>query len=70
MCIFYFVRLPLYNKYSDYIVTFIYIHSVIIYIVFFSAFMTCTRLCPLNPGMTVHLEHYNEPREDARTSLK
>jgi hypothetical protein len=37
--IFYFVRLPLYNKYSDYIVTFISIHSVIIYVVFFSACM-------------------------------
>jgi hypothetical protein len=34
--IFYFViRLPLCNKYSDYIVTFIYINSVIIYVVFF-----------------------------------
>jgi hypothetical protein len=32
--IFYFVRLPLCNKYSDVIVTFISIHSVIIYVVF------------------------------------
>jgi hypothetical protein len=32
--IFYFVRLPLCNKYSDYIVTFISIHSVILYVVF------------------------------------
>jgi hypothetical protein len=51
--IFYFVRLPQCNKYSDVIVTFIFIHSVIIYVVFFGAFMRCTRLCPLNPGVTV-----------------
>jgi hypothetical protein len=51
--IFYFVRLPLCNKYSDYIVTFISIHSVIIYVVFFGACMRCTRLCPLNPGVTL-----------------
>jgi hypothetical protein len=51
--IFYFVRLPLCNKYSDYIVTFISIHYVIIYVVFFGACMRCTRLCPLNPGVTV-----------------
>jgi hypothetical protein len=50
--IFYFVRLPLCNKYSDYIVTFISIHSVIICVVFFGAYMRCTRLCPLNPGVT------------------
>jgi hypothetical protein len=50
--IFYFVRLPLCNKYSDYIVTFISIHSVIIYVVFFGACMRCTQLCPLNPGVT------------------
>jgi hypothetical protein len=50
--IFYIVRLPLCNKYSDYIVTFISIHSVIIYVVFFDACMRCTRLCPLNPGET------------------
>jgi hypothetical protein len=48
--IFYFVRLPLCNKYSDYIVTFISIHSVIIYVVFFGTCMRCTRLCPLKPG--------------------
>jgi hypothetical protein len=48
--IFYFVRLLLCNKYSDYIVTFISIHSVIIYGVFFDACMRCTRLCPLKPG--------------------
>jgi hypothetical protein len=50
--IFYFVRLPLCNKYSDYIVTFISIHYVIIYVVFFGACMRCTRLCSLNPGVT------------------
>jgi hypothetical protein len=48
--IFYFVRLPLCNKYSDYIVTFISIHSVIIYVIFFGACMRCTRLCPLETG--------------------
>jgi hypothetical protein len=32
--IFYFVRLPLCNKYSDFIVTFISIHSVIVCVVF------------------------------------
>jgi hypothetical protein len=50
--IFYFVRLPLYNKYSDVIVTFISIHSIIIYVVFFGACMRCTRLCSLYPGVT------------------
>jgi hypothetical protein len=48
----YFVRLPLRNKYSDDIVTFISIHSVIICVVFFGAYMRCTRLYPLNPGVT------------------
>jgi hypothetical protein len=48
--IFYFVRLPLCNKYSDYIVIFISMHSVIIYVVFFGACIRCTRLCPLKPG--------------------
>jgi hypothetical protein len=47
-----FVRLPICNKYSDYIVTFISIHSVIICVVFFGAYMRCTRLCPLKPGVT------------------
>jgi hypothetical protein len=47
-----FLRLPLYNKYSYYIVTFISIHYGIIYVVFFGACMRCTRLCPLNPGVT------------------
>jgi hypothetical protein len=49
---FYFVILSLCNKYSDYIVTFISIHSVIIYVVFFGACMRCTRFCPLKPGVT------------------
>jgi hypothetical protein len=34
-------------------VKFISIHSVIIYVVFFGACMRCTRLCPLNPGVTL-----------------
>jgi hypothetical protein len=50
--IFYFVRLSLCNKYSDDIVTFISIRSVIICVVFFGAYMRCTMLCPLNPGVT------------------
>jgi hypothetical protein len=50
--IFYFVRLPLCNKYSDVIVTFISIHSVIIYVVFFGACMRCAQFCPLKPGVT------------------
>jgi hypothetical protein len=50
--IFYFVRLPLCNKYSDDIVIFISIHSVIICVVFFGAYMRCTQLCSLNPGVT------------------
>jgi hypothetical protein len=37
-------------------VTFISIHSVIIYVVFFGACMRCIRLCPLNPGVTLHDE--------------
>jgi hypothetical protein len=49
--IFYFVRLLLCNKYSDYIVTFISIHSVIICVVFFDAYMRCTQLCRINPGV-------------------
>jgi hypothetical protein len=50
--IFYFVRLPLCNKYSDVIMTFISIHSVTICVVFFGAYMRCTWLCSLNPGVT------------------
>ncbi len=45
-------RLPLCNKYYDYIMTFISIHSVIICVVFFGAYMRCTRLYPLNLGVT------------------
>jgi hypothetical protein len=56
--IFYFVRLPLCNKYSNYIVTFISIHSVIIYVFFFGACMRRTRLCPLNPGATPSQHHF------------
>jgi hypothetical protein len=37
-------------------VTFISIHSVIICVVFFGAYMRCTRLCPLKPGVT-DMEH-------------
>jgi hypothetical protein len=51
--IFYFVRLPLCNKYSDDSVTFISIHSVIICVVFFGTYMRCTRLYLLNPGVTM-----------------
>jgi hypothetical protein len=49
--IFYFVSLLLCNKYSDYIMTFLSIHSVIIYVVLFGACMGCTRLCSLKPGV-------------------
>jgi hypothetical protein len=50
--IFYFVRFPLCNNHSDDIVTFISIHCIIICVVFFGAYMRCTRLCPLNLGVT------------------
>jgi hypothetical protein len=40
--------------------TFISIHSVIIYVVFFGACMKCTRLCPLKPGVTAG--HYGRAR--------
>jgi hypothetical protein len=50
--IFYSVRLPLCNNYFDYIVTFISIHFVVICVVFFGAYMRCTRLCSLKPGVT------------------
>jgi hypothetical protein len=49
----FFVSLPLFNKYSDYIVTFISIHPVIICVVFFGACMRCTRLCSLKPGCDI-----------------
>jgi hypothetical protein len=50
--IFYFVSLLLCNKYFYDIVTFISIHSVIISVVFFGANMRCTRIYPLNTGVT------------------
>ena len=50
--IFYFVRLPLCNKYFYDIVTFISIHSIIICVVFFVTYMRCTQLYPLNSGVT------------------
>jgi hypothetical protein len=52
--IFHFViRLPLCNKYSDVIVTFISIHSVIVYVVFLAhVWDACTWLCSLKPGVT------------------
>jgi hypothetical protein len=66
--IFYFViRLPLCNKYSDVIVTFISVHFVIIYVVFFGACMRCTRLCSLKPecdrsGIRGNVECRTKPR--------
>jgi hypothetical protein len=48
MFIFYFVRIQLCNKYFYDIVKFISIHSVIICVVFFGAYMRCTRFYPLN----------------------
>jgi hypothetical protein len=59
--IFYFVGLPLCNKYSDYIVTFIYIHSFIIYVVFFSACIRCTRLCSIKSGVTCSIQSIRMP---------
>jgi hypothetical protein len=53
---FIFVRLPLCNKYSNVIMVFISIQSVIIYVVFFDACMRCIRLCTLNPGVTLRRE--------------
>jgi hypothetical protein len=47
-----FLRLPLCNNYFYDIVTFISIHSLIICVVFFDAYMRYTRLYPLNPGVT------------------
>jgi hypothetical protein len=44
--------------------TFISIHSVIIYVVFFGACMRCTRLCPLKPGVTLWRgAHSSVPQE-------
>jgi hypothetical protein len=50
--IFYFVRLSLCNNYFYDIVRFISIHSIIICVVFFGAYMRCTKLYPLNLGVT------------------
>jgi hypothetical protein len=50
--IIYFVRLLLCNKYSNDILTFISIHSIIICVVFSGAYMRCTRLCSSNLGVT------------------
>jgi hypothetical protein len=61
--IFYFVRLLLCNKYFYGIVTFISIDSVIICVVFFGAYMRCTQLYPLNPGVTVLLLRVIRPFE-------
>jgi hypothetical protein len=62
--IFYCVRLPLCNKYSDDIVTFISIHSVIICVVFFGAYMRCTWLYPLSPGVTTSKAEYTNTQLD------
>jgi hypothetical protein len=68
--IFYFVRLPQCNKYSDVIVTFISIHSVIIYFVFFGACMRCTRLCPLSPGVTSSIDSSYLSRHHGRLLMR
>jgi hypothetical protein len=44
--------------------TFISIHSVIIYVVFFGACMRCTRLCSLNPGVTAYHLCFVSPHFD------
>jgi hypothetical protein len=66
----YFVRLPLYNKYSDYIVTFISIHSVIIYVVFFGACIRCTRLCSLKPGVLQNIWAKTNPHRGWRGRVR
>jgi hypothetical protein len=45
--------------------TFIYVHSVIICVVFSGAYMRCTRLCSLNPGVTT-FNHQNNYRNGPR----
>jgi hypothetical protein len=67
--IIYFVRLPLCNKYSDVIVTFIAIHSVIIYVVFFGTCMRCTWLCSLNLGVTRESQRVGETTVAIKTPL-
>ena len=49
--IFYFVRLPLCNKYYDYCDIFLYTLCYCICCLL-GACMRCTRLCPLKPGVT------------------
>jgi hypothetical protein len=73
--IFYFAGLPLCNKYSDYIVTFISIDSVIIYVVLFGACMRCTRLCPLKPGVEFGgriklVKHWISPNSGIQNSIR
>jgi hypothetical protein len=48
-------------------VTLFSIHSVIIYVVFFGAYLRCTWLCPLNPGVThtVDLAEHEKSAEKA-----
>ena len=49
--IFYFVRLPLCNNYSDYCD--IYLYTLYYYMCcLLGPYMRCSRLCPLNPGVT------------------
>jgi hypothetical protein len=47
--------------------TFISIHSVIIYVVFFGACMRCTWLCFLKPGVTVWEEINSHKTKDIST---
>ena len=51
--LYFVISLPLCNKYSDVILAFIFIHSVIIYVVLFGACMRFTRLCSLKPGCDI-----------------
>jgi hypothetical protein len=51
--------------------TFIYMHSVIICVVFSGAYMRCTRLCSLNPGVTVlYTQTIAIPRESRERKEK
>jgi hypothetical protein len=49
--------------------TFISIHSVIIYVVFFGACMRCTRLCSLKPGVTRRHENRSDKKVFERLRL-